>query len=46
MSGGGVKASPRYSEESPKEQKLRRGSGTGRAKHSVGCNGSLLGSKP
>jgi hypothetical protein len=46
MSGGGVKALPRCSEKSPQEQKHRRGSGVGKAKHFVDSNGSLLGSKP
>jgi hypothetical protein len=43
MSGGDVKASPRCLEEIPREQKLRRGSGVGAAKHRVGGNGSRLG---
>jgi len=46
MSGGGTKVFPRCAEEILKEQKLRRGSGVGEAKHFVGCNGSPLGTKP
>jgi hypothetical protein len=41
-----VKALSRCAKENPKRRKLRRGSGVGRAKHSVGHNGSLLGKKP
>jgi hypothetical protein len=46
MSGGEMKVSPRFQEESPKEHKPRRGSGAGKANPFVSDNGSPLGTRP